>query len=152
MNATTTDTFTMGVFKDALWANRGVEALEKQGFPRGAISVIARESPEGAALLGKLGLPSDQRIDVPQLGSCMAGGPLVRALEGDTRELTSRGLAASVRLAGFQPHDGRIFETLVERGGILVAVLSEPRAADALAILHAYGGANAAIGAWHGRV
>jgi hypothetical protein len=49
-------------------------------------------------------------------------------------------------------HDGQIFETLVERGGVLVAVLSEPRAADALARLHAYGGGNAAIGAWVGRV
>jgi hypothetical protein len=35
---------------------------------------------------------------------------------------------------------------------VLVAVLGDPRAADALAILHAYGGGNAAIGAWMGRV
>ena len=38
------------------------------------------------------------------------------------------------------------------RGGVLVAIKSEPRAADALAILHSYGGGNAAIGAWTGRV
>jgi hypothetical protein len=54
--------------------------------------------------------------------------------------------------AGFQAHDGRIFEALAGRGGILVAIRSEPRAADALAILHSYGGGNAAIGAWTGRV
>jgi hypothetical protein len=35
---------------------------------------------------------------------------------------------------------------------VLVAVRNEPRAADALAKLHAYGGGNAAIGAWTGRV
>jgi hypothetical protein len=53
---------------------------------------------------------------------------------------------------GFQPHDGRIFETLVDRGGVLVAVCSEPRAADALSMLHCYGGGNTAIGAWTGRL
>jgi hypothetical protein len=57
-----------------------------------------------------------------------------------------------MRRVGFQPHDGRIFETLVGRGGVLVAIRSEPRAADALAIMHSYGGGNAAIGAWTGRV
>jgi hypothetical protein len=35
---------------------------------------------------------------------------------------------------------------------VLVAVHNEPRAADALARLHAYGAGNAAIGAWTGRV
>jgi len=51
-----------------------------------------------------------------------------------------------------EAHDGRIFEALAGRGGILVAIRTEPRAADALAILHSYGGGNAAIGAWTGRV
>ena len=54
--------------------------------------------------------------------------------------------------AGFLAHDGYIYETLVGRGGILVAIHSEPRAADALAKLHSYGGGNAAIGAWNGRL
>jgi hypothetical protein len=57
-----------------------------------------------------------------------------------------------MRRVGFQAHDGRIFEALAGRGGILVAIRSEPRAADALALLHSYGGGNAAIGAWTGRV
>jgi hypothetical protein len=35
---------------------------------------------------------------------------------------------------------------------VLVAIHSEPRAADALAVLHSYGAGNAAIGAWTGRV
>jgi hypothetical protein len=57
-----------------------------------------------------------------------------------------------MRRVGFQAHDGRIFEALAARGGILVAIRTEPRAADALALLHSYGGGNAAIGAWTGRV
>ena len=57
-----------------------------------------------------------------------------------------------MRRVGFQAHDGRIFDALTGKGGVLVAIKSEPRAADALAILHSYGGGNAAIGAWTGRV
>ena len=79
-------------------------------------------------------------------------GSLIAALQGDDNGLTGGGLGAAMRRAGFQQHDGYIFETLTARGGVLVAVSSEPRAADALASLHAYGGGNAAIGAWTGRV
>jgi hypothetical protein len=35
---------------------------------------------------------------------------------------------------------------------VLVAIASDARAADALAVLHSFGGGNAAIGAWAGRV
>jgi len=35
---------------------------------------------------------------------------------------------------------------------VMVAIRTEPRAADALAILHSFAGGNAAIGAWSGRV
>ena len=57
-----------------------------------------------------------------------------------------------MRRVGFQAHDARIFDALTARGGVLVAIQGDPRAADALAILHSYGGGNAAIGAWAGRV
>jgi hypothetical protein len=77
---------------------------------------------------------------------------MVDALQGNTRDLEKAGLAGTMRRVGFQAHDGRIFEALVARGGILVAVHSEPRAADALAVMFSYGGGNAAIGAWTGRV
>jgi hypothetical protein len=77
---------------------------------------------------------------------------LVATLQGQDAALVHKGLAASFNRAGFQAHDGRIFERLTARGGVLVAIRTESRAADALAVLHAYGGGNAAIGAWHGRV
>ncbi len=81
-----------------------------------------------------------------------ANGPLIAALQGEDEGLTRLGLGGAIGRAGFQQHDGYIFETLTGRGGVLVAIRSEPRAADALATLHAYGGGNAAIGAWTGRV
>ena len=62
------------------------------------------------------------------------------------------GVAAAMRRAGFQPHDGLIYEALRGKGGVLVAVQDAPRAADALAVMQSYGGGNAAIGAWGNRV
>ena len=77
---------------------------------------------------------------------------LLAALQGGDQGLGQLGISGTMRRVGFQAHDGRIFDTLTGRGGVLVAIHSEPRAADALAVLHSYGGGNAAIGAWSGRV
>ena len=142
--------YTVGVFKDVASAERGIDALKRQGFPSEARSLLALDSPEHAGLLQKvLGRPAD-KIEVHGVGAALTGGSLVQAVGGD--DLTKGGLANALKRVGFQAHDGRIFETLTGRGGVLVAVRSEPRAADALATLHCYGGGNAAIGAWTGRV
>ena len=116
-----TGRFTVGVFQDVAWAEKGLAALKQAGFVPESLTVLAR-------------------------------GPLVEALQGASRDLGKLGLSGTMRRVGFQAHDSRIFEALAERGGVLVAIRSEPRAADALAILHSYGGGNAAIGAWTGRV
>jgi hypothetical protein len=144
--------FTVGVFQDAVWARRGIEALVHDGFVPESITILALESPASIALIESLlGAPPD-RIELKALGAVVMKGPLVSALQGDDAGLMSLGLAATIGRAGFQAHDGYIFETLTGRGGVLVAVRSEPRAADVLAKLHSYGGGNAAIGAWTGRV
>jgi hypothetical protein len=144
--------FTIGVFQDVVWARNGIEALVRHGFVPESITALALESPASVALIESLlGSPPD-RIDLKALGSVVATGPLIPALQGTDDGLRALGLAATIGRAGFQPHDGYIFETLTGRGGVLVGIRSEPRAADALATLHAYGGGNAAIGAWTGRV
>lgn len=144
--------FTVGVFQDVQWARRGVDALLRGGFVAESLTIIAKDSPGVTELIETaLGGPPD-RVDVKELGAAVARGPLVAALQGDDTGLASLGLGSTINRAGFQRHDGHIFETLTGRGGVLVAVRSEPRAADALATLHAYGGGNAAIGAWTGRV
>ena len=151
-NGTTTGTFTVGVFQDATWAKRGIEALLNDGFAAESLSIIAKPSPEVADLVrGKLGT-EPREIPAKALGPLVAAGPLVAILQGDDGGLAASGLAGTFFRAGFQSHDGYIYETLTGRGGVLVAVRHEPRAADALARLHAYGGGNAAIGAWTGRV
>jgi len=144
--------FTVGVFQDVAWAEKGLDALKKAGLPADALSIIAKESPDVARLiertLGAAGAP----IELAGIGPVLARGPLVDALQGSARDLAKLGIAGTMRRVGFQSHDGRIFDVLTARGGVLVAIRSEPRAADALAILHSYGGGNAAIGAWTGRV
>jgi len=144
--------FTVGVFQDPVWAQKGLDALKKAGLPAESLTIIAKESPDVAALIERsLGSPG-VRLDVAGAGAVLARGPLVEALQGATRDLAKLGIAGTMRRVGFQLHDGRIFEVLTARGGVLVAIRSEPRAADALAVLHSYGGGNAAIGAWTGRV
>lgn len=149
--ATGSDRYTIGVFQDVAWARRGLDALVAARFVPASLSILAT-APDAAGLIASaLGAPADT-LELHGLGAVVAAGPLVAALQRGDARLSREGLAASIGRAGFQPHDGYIFERLVERGGILVAVCSEPRAADALATLHAYGGGNAAIGAWTGRV
>ena len=144
--------FTVGVFQDVEWAVHGLEALAKAGLPPESLSVISKETPEATELMRRTFGVDAATLDIVGLGSVVAHGPLVGALQGRARDLDRSGVAATMRRAGFLAHDGFIFETLTARGGVLVGVHSEPRAADALAVMFAYGGGNAAIGAWVGRV
>src|SRR4051812_36916840 len=149
---TGTGRFTVGVFQDVAWATKGLQALKDAGFPAESLSIIAKATPEATALAQTFLGAAPGRMDLAGVGAVIVHGSLVDALQGAAGELPKRGLAGTMRRVGFQSHDGRIFETLTGRGGILVAIRSEPRAADALALLHSYGGGNAAIGAWTGRV
>jgi hypothetical protein len=150
--ATETGRYTIGVFKDVASAERGIEALKRQGFPDEALSLVARDNPEVTALAQKVFGRAPGKIEVRGIGHAVAMGSLPGVLDEPTGDLGKSGLALAFKRVGFQTHDGRIYETLTERGGVLVAVRTEPRAADALSTLHCYGGANAAIGAWTGRL
>jgi hypothetical protein len=147
-----TGRFTVGVFQDTAWADKGIAALKQAGFVPESLTVLAKESAEVGALLMRTFGTAGDRLELSGIGAVLARGPLIDALEGTQRDLARRGLSGTMRRVGFQSHDGRIFEALTARGGVLVAIRNEPRAADAIAILHSYGGGNAAIGAWTGRV
>jgi hypothetical protein len=144
--------FTIGVFPDLAWAERGIEALTRQGFAPDSMSLLAKDSPDTAALVEKATGTAPERLELPTVGRVVARGELLGVLQGDVRDLSRIGLAAAMRRAGFQPHDGLIFETLTGNGGVLVAVHGAPRAADALAVMLNHGGGNASIGAWAGRL
>jgi len=147
-----TGRFTIGVFQDATWAAKGLDALKRAGFAAESLTILAKDAPDVCSLIQTTFGVSGDRLDLPAIGRVAAFGPLIEALQGATGDLSTRGIAGTMNRVGFQPHDGRIFETLTGRGGVLVAIRNEPRAADALALLHSYGGGNAAIGAWTGRV
>ena len=144
--------FTVAVFQDAAWASRALDALKEAGFVSQSLTILAGAGADASALIEKIFGVAGQTVELPVIGAAIAHGPLVDALQGSARDLAKLGLAGTMRKVGFQAHDARIFETLAGRGGVLVAIRSEPRAADALAIFHSYGGGNAAIGAWTGRV
>ena len=144
--------FTVGVFQDVAWAEKGIAALKKAGLPAESLTILAKESPEVRSLIERaLGSPGEP-MEVGGTGTVLARGAMVAALQGPARDLAKLGLSRTMRRVGFQAHDARIYEALTARGGVLVAIHSEPRAADALTVLLSYGGGNAAIGAWTGRV
>jgi hypothetical protein len=145
------DRFTVAVFKDAAAAESGLEALRRGGFTAEMLSIVGKATPEITSLVERVLGGGESRLTLPVIGDAIVAGSLIDAL-GTGRELSRTGLAASLGRVGFQAHDGRIYETLTSRGGVLVAVRSEPRAADALAAMFSYGGGNAAIGAWTGRL
>jgi hypothetical protein len=147
-----TDKFTVGVFKDAASAEQGIEALVRHNFPPGALSIIAQRTPEVEAFAQRVFGTTPAVAEVKNLGPAVLHGALVEVLDGERHDLAEQGIAGTARRAGFQPHDGVIFERLTARGGVLVGVSSEARSSEALSTLHAYGGGNAAIGAWAGRV
>ena len=147
-----TGRFTVGVFQDLAWAEKGVEALRREGFPIESLTVLVKDTPDASAFIARTFGSAGERRELAVIGPVVGRGPLLGALEGAARDLGKLGLAGTMRRVGFQAHDGRILETLAARGGVLVAIRSESRAADALTILHSYGGGNAAIGAWRGRV
>jgi hypothetical protein len=152
MTTTETGLFTVAVFQDASWAAKGVDALKQAGFPPEALSIVAKDDATASTLIQQVFGAAGERLEIASLGPVVGKGRLLEALQGAAHDLPKLGVAATMRRIGFQPHDGRIYETLIGRGGVLVAIRSEPRAADALAIMHSYGGGNAAIGAWGGRV
>ena len=144
--------FTVAVFQDAAWAQNAIEALTQAGFAAASFTIIAKETPAVSALVERTFGQPGERLDLAALGAVIATGPLVGALQGAARDLPKLGLTGTLNRVGFQSHDCRIFEVLTGRGGVLVAIHNESRVSDALAICHSYGGDNAAIGAWRGRV
>ncbi len=152
MTDTEAGRFTVGVFQDVSWAGKGLAALTTAGLLPESLSIVALASSDVEALIEQTLHGRPDTLRVAGVGDVLAKGPVLRALQGASSDLETQGFAGTMRRIGFQPHDARIFEALTARGGVLVAIHSEPRAADALAVLHAFGGGNAAIGAWTGRL
>src|SRR5204863_4136826 len=111
--------FTVGVFQDVAWARKGIDALKAVGIVTESLSIIAKERPEVRALVeATIGGPAE-RLTLGATGTVVAKGPIVDAHQGTARDLPKLGVAGTMRRVGFQAHDGRIFDALVARGGVL---------------------------------
>ena len=56
--------YTVGVFQDAAWAKRGVEALKQAGFPSDSFSIVAKDSPDLAALSEQTCGSAGERLEI----------------------------------------------------------------------------------------
>src|SRR6058998_1180794 len=97
---TKTGLFTVAVFQDAAWAANALDALTQGGFPKEGTTVIAKETPDTAALVEKTFGSSGDRLNLGAIGAAVAHGPLVAALQGSARDLTTVGVAGAMRRVG----------------------------------------------------
>jgi hypothetical protein len=56
--------FTVGVFQNAAWAQKGLEALARAGLPAESLSIIGKESPELSSLIEQHLGGSAERMDL----------------------------------------------------------------------------------------
>ena len=61
--------FTVGVFQDVAWAQKGLDALAQAGFPREALTILAKDSPDAAALIERALGAAGERIEVAGVGA-----------------------------------------------------------------------------------
>ena len=94
---TETGRFTVGVFQDIAWAEKGVDALRKQGLLVESLSILGKASPEMAAFIERtLGTP--QSVDVHDLGPLM-----VRAACARTAATVASAMTFTLRATHVEP-------------------------------------------------
>ena len=94
-----TGRFTVGVFQDIAWAEKGLMALSQAGFVPESLTVLAQESADVGALFTRTFGAAADRLELPAIGAVLTRGPLVEALQGASRDL---GPPGPRRLAGAQ--------------------------------------------------
>ena len=102
-----TGRFTVGVFQDAAWAEKGLKALTQAGFVPDSLTVLVKDSVDAGALFtGTFGTAAD-RLELAAVGGVLARGPLVKALQGAGHDLAKLGLSGTMRRVGFPQCSGR---------------------------------------------
>jgi len=157
----------VAVFNTREEANRAVDELQRAGFARSQIGVVAQDSDgkmrtqgkevedthaaEGAAIGAATGAGAAALVSlgmsfgvIPIVGPVLAVGPFVAAL------ITAAGGAAAGTIAGaligwgIPEEEAKYYESEVRAGRFLVTLHSDARYADAWTILHRHGGYNRA--------
>lgn len=149
-----------GLFKTRSGAERAVDKLVNDGFPREDISLLmsdatrgrefalqmATKAPEGAATgatvggaLGAIaaGLVVLGVIAIPGL-AIVAAGPVIATLAGLGAGAAAGGLAGALIGLGIPEHEAKFYNEAIEKGGILLGVYAhDDRAGHARKILEA---------------
>src|SRR5262249_26778474 len=66
--------FTIAVFQDASWAAKGLSALKQAGFPREALSILAKDSADATTLIDRVLGAAGERLEVAVVGGLVARG------------------------------------------------------------------------------
>src|SRR5262245_43613577 len=101
MSIEDTGRFTVGVFQDAAWAQKGLDALARAGFPKESLTILAKEGADASSLIQKTLGTAGERLQIAGVGPVVVHGPLLDALQGKTRDLDKLGLAGTMRRVGF---------------------------------------------------
>ena len=70
-----TERFTVGVFQDVAWAQKGVDALKQAGFPLETLTILAKDGPEAAAFIEQALGGAAQRVELAGIGAAVGRGP-----------------------------------------------------------------------------
>lgn len=149
----------LGVFDSADQAERAADELQKRGFDRREISIVAKESSArgggddrdettmrsnisggvatGGAIGGAAGLLAGVgALAIPGIGPLVAAGPIAAALSG----AVTGGIAGGLIDWGIPEESGRRYEQRVKEGKIVTAVKSDDdKVEDAADILRRNG-------------
>src|SRR3954470_11631335 len=145
----------VGLFDHFSDAEATVRELERSGFDRGTISMVASESARsatrtgtstagetaaegagtGAVIGGVTGgvaglVASLAGLAIPGVGPVLMAGPLVAALTGAGVGAVAGGLIGALTAAGVPDEHAQYYQEGVKRGGTLVAVSSSDADAD----------------------
>lgn len=125
-------TMVVGMFKSLVCAQRAVGDLVASRYPRGAISVLVRQSRENAraAAVAQCGTHDRQPWRV------LAGGPLAMSLRDSEAAVAEDSVAHALTAAGLRQTAARFFAEAIAQGAVVVAVHCEDaRVRDARDIL-----------------
>ncbi len=155
-----------GLFENRDQAIRAAEALKTAGLRGEDLSIVMRDRREaadvaeaagagdataagvvGGGILGGLAgwLVGIGALAIPGIGPIVAAGPLVAALTGGAIGAMTGGLLGALVDAGVPEEEAKVYQTGVERGGILMTVSApEGREAEVRRIMEANGMRDAA--------
>ncbi|MGI6662119.1 MAG: hypothetical protein ACOX4B_01355 [Bacillota bacterium] len=149
----------LGVFDSVEAAERAADELQRRGFDRNEISIVAKESSArsgregrgettmrsdisggvatGSAIGGAAGLLAGVgALAIPGIGPLVAAGPIAAALSG----AVTGGIAGGLIDWGIPEESGRRYEQRVKEGKIVTAVRSDDdKVEDAADILRQNG-------------